>query len=344
MNEKTFRVLEFGKILTRLSTYASSTLGKELALRLRPSIASDEIIQWQAETTEACLISQSGDRIPLGGISDLRAAFKKARLGGILAPEELGAVGATCRAARLLRVFFSGERAETAPTLAALAMALAAFPELEQEIERAIEPEGSVKDNASPQLARLRSQIRTYQNRVRDKLNALVHGGESRKYLQEALVTLRNGRYVIPVKQEYRQLIPGIVHDQSASGATLFIEPMAIVEINNQLRQVEAEEEKEVARILAALSALVGEVATPALANLEILARLDLAFAKARYSQELHGTEPIITDAVSLRLLAARHPLLEGKVVPIDLELGCSFQTLVITGPNTGGKTVGLKT
>ncbi len=344
MNEKTFRVLEFEKILTRLSTYASSTLGNELALRLRPSTASDEIIQWQAETTEACLISQSGDRVPLGGISDLRAALKKARLGGILAPEELGAVGATCRAARLLRVFFSGERAETAPTLAALAMALAAFPELEQEIERAIEPEGSVKDNASPQLARLRSQIRTFQNRVRDKLNALVHGGESRKYLQEALVTLRNGRYVIPVKQEYRQLIPGIVHDQSASGATLFIEPMAIVEINNQLRQVEAEEEKEVARILAALSALVGEVATPALANLEILARLDLAFAKARYSQELHGTEPIITDAASLRLLAARHPLLEGKVVPIDLELGCSFQTLVITGPNTGGKTVGLKT
>ncbi|HBL36743.1 MAG TPA: endonuclease MutS2, partial [Firmicutes bacterium] len=219
MNEKTFRVLEFEKILTRLSTYASSTLGNELALRLRPSTASDEIIQWQAETTEACLISQSGDRVPLGGISDLRAALKKARLGGILAPEELGAVGATCRAARLLRVFFSGERAETAPTLAALAMALAAFPELEQEIERAIEPEGSVKDNASPQLARLRSQIRTFQNRVRDKLNALVHGGESRKYLQEALVTLRNGRYVIPVKQEYRQLIPGIVHDQSASGA-----------------------------------------------------------------------------------------------------------------------------
>ncbi|NLM38101.1 MAG: endonuclease MutS2 [Firmicutes bacterium] len=345
MNERTYRVLEFEKILTRLSTYASSPLGKELALKLRPSCQPDEIRTWQAETTEACRLFQSGEKVPLGGIHDLQAALKKAGLGGVLSPEELTAVGDTCRAARLLKAFFRGEKAEQAPTLAVLAAGLTAFPDLEREIEQAIEPEeGRVKDQASPLLSRLRAQIRTFQNRIRDKLEALVQGNETRKYLQEALITVRNGRYVIPVKQEYRQAIPGIVHDQSASGATLFIEPMAVVEINNQLRQVEAEEEQEVARILAALSALVGEVATPARANLALLARLDLAFAKARYSQALGGTEPVINNEGYLRLLGARHPLLEGKVVPIDLELGRSFHTLVITGPNTGGKTVSLKT
>lgn len=345
MNERTYRVLEFEKILARLSTYAGSALGRELALKLRPSCRPDEIKAWQAETTEARLLVQSGEPVPLGGIHDLRAAFKKAGLGGVLSPEELAAVGETCRAARLLKAFFRGEKAELAPTLSALATGLTAFPELEQAIAEAIEPEeGRVKDNASPLLARLRAQIRTLQNRIRDKLEALLHGSTTRKYLQEALVTVRNGRYVLPVKQEFRQAIPGIVHDQSASGATLFIEPMAIVEINNQLRQVEAEEEKEVGRILAALSALVGEVAAPAQANLAILARLDLAFAKARYSQALNGTEPVINAESYLRLLGARHPLLEGKVVPIDLELGRGFHTLVITGPNTGGKTVSLKT
>lgn len=343
MNEKTFRVLEFEKILTRLSTYASSSLGKELALALRPALNAAEIKEGQAETTEALFLLQSGERIPLGGIHDLRAAIKKAGLGGVLSPEELAAVRETCRAARLFREFFRGEKEETAPTLAALAAGLTAFPAVEEAIERAVTPEGEVKDSASPQLYRLRTQLRALQNRVRDKLEELVHG-ETRKYLQEALITLRNGRYVIPVKQEYRQVLPGIVHDQSASGATLFIEPMAIVEINNQLRQVEAEEEKEVARILTVLSAQVGEVAAPALGNLKILARLDLAFAKARYSQAIGGTEPVINNQAYLRLLSARHPLLEGDVIPIDLELGRSFHTLVITGPNTGGKTVSLKT
>ncbi len=344
MNDKTFRVLEFDKILARLSTYASSELGKELSLALKPSIVREEINKWQAETTEARELWQSVQRIPLGGIADLRQPLKKAGIGSILSPEELAAIGETFRAGRLMKDFFSEEKKQSSPTLAGLAAGLEAFPHVEQAIDRAIEPEGKVKDNASPKLAKLRTQIRSLQNRVRDKLDALVRGSETQKYLQEALVTLRNGRYVIPVKQEYKQALPGIVHDQSASGATLFVEPMAVVELNNQLRQVEAEEEQEVARILAALSALVGGVATPALANLQILARLDLAFAKARYSQALGGTEPLINNQGFIRLLAARHPLLAGEVVPIDLELGKDFHTLVITGPNTGGKTVSLKT
>ncbi len=344
MNEKTFRVLEFDQVLTRLSTYTASELGKELALGLRPSVNLEEIKRWQAETTEARCLWQTGERIPLGGIFNLKQVFRNAELGRVLSPEELLAVAATLRAGRLFKEFFRGEQQKDAPTLAELAAGLTAFPRVEQEIERAIAPEGMIKDEASPELNRLRTQLKTLQNRIRDKLEALVQGANTRKYLQENLITLRNGRYVLPVKQEYRQEIPGIVHDQSASGATLFVEPMAVVELNNKLRQVEAEEEKEIARILAALSALVGEVAGPALVNLQILARLDLAFAKGRYSLELGGSEPLLNDQGYLRFISARHPLLTGDVVPIDLELGKDFHTLVITGPNTGGKTVSLKT
>jgi DNA mismatch repair protein MutS2 len=344
LNDKTFRVLEFKKILTRLSSYASSELGKKLALALKPSTNQEEIKNWQAQTTEAKDLWQNSQRVPLGGISDISQALSRAGIGSILTPEELLLVGETLRACRLMNKFFTGEREETFPVLSSLATKLQVFPQVEEEIEKAIEPEGVVGDNASPKLSSLRKQIRTLQNRSKDKLESIIHGSNANKYLQETLVTLRNGRYVIPVKQEYKTIYPGIIHDQSASGATLFIEPMAVVEINNQLRQVEAEEEKEVARILALLSALVGEVATPARANLKILAQLDLAFAKARYSIEIRGTEPIINDQGYIRLIAARHPLLEGKVVPIDLELGRDFYTMVITGPNTGGKTVSLKT
>lgn len=344
LNEKTFRVLEYDQVLARLSTYTASELGKELARALRPSLNQEEIKGWQAETTEARRLWQSGERIPLGGIFNLKHVLKNAEIGRILSPEELVAVADTFRAGRLLKDYFRGEQQQNAPTLAQMATGLTAFPQVEQAIERAIEPEGTVKDQASPQLYKLRTQIRTLQNRVRDKLEAIVHGANTQKYLQENLITLRNGRYVLPVKQEYRQDIPGIVHDQSSSRATLFVEPVAIVELNNQLRQVEAEEEKEVARILAALSALVGGVAAPALTNLQILARLDLAFAKGRYSLELGGSEPLINARGYIRLLEARHPLLTGEVVPVDLELGKDFHTLVITGPNTGGKTVSLKT
>ncbi|NLW55178.1 MAG: endonuclease MutS2 [Firmicutes bacterium] len=344
LNEKTFRVLEYNHIHTRLSTYTARELGKELALGLRPSTNQEEIKRWQAETTEARRLWQSGERIPLGGIFNLKQVLRNAELGRALSPEELVAVAATLRAGRLLKDYFQGEQQANAPTLAEMAAGLTAFPQVEQEIERAITPEGMVKDQASPQLYKLRTQLKTLQNRVRDKLEAIVQGASTRKYLQENLITLRNGRYVLPVKQEYRQELPGIVHDQSASGATLFVEPVAIVELNNKLRQVEVEEEKEIARILAVLSALVGEAAGPALANLQILARLDLAFAKGRYSIELRGSEPLLNDRGYLRFLAARHPLLTGDVVPIDLELGEDFHTLVITGPNTGGKTVSLKT
>jgi|SRR5690554_1329521 len=344
LQEKSRRILEFDKILARLAGYTVSPLGKELALSLEPSFVQEEVTRAQKETTEAKELWQSAGRIPLDGIFAVHEPVKGAQRGRILPPGELLAVGSTLRAARLLRNFLVQEKKEQAPVLSVMAAGLTPFSAVEKAVDRAIDPEGEVRDEASPRLRNLRVQAKTLQNRIRDRLDAFTRSGETQKYLQEALVTLRNGRYVLPVKQEFKQVVPGIVHDQSASGATLFIEPMAVVDLNNRLRRVEAEEKEEIERILSELSSLVGEAAGGILTNLNILARLDLAFAKGRYSLALRATEPLLNPGGYIRLLGARHPLLEGEVVPIDLELGGEFHTLVITGPNTGGKTVSLKT
>lgn len=343
LQEKSARILEFDKIRQILAGFTASKPGEELALSLQPATVLEEVARAQKETTEARELWQTS-RVPLGGIHDLRAAAEGARRGKVLSPEELLATGATLRAARLLRKSLGEEAEERAPVLSALAAGLTTFPQLEAALTKAIGPDGEVRDEASPVLRSLRRQAQTLQNSIRERLDALTRSGEAQKYLQEALVTIRNGRYVLPVKQEFRQYIPGIVHDQSASGATLFIEPMAVVELNNKLRRVEAEIKEEIERILTELSRQVGEAAAGILANQEILARLDLAFAKARYSLSIGGAEPVLNTRGFIRLLQARHPLLEGEVVPIDLELGGDFHVLIITGPNTGGKTVSLKT
>lgn len=343
LQEKSARILEFDKIRQILAGFTASKPGEELAISLQPATVLEEVARAQKETTEARELWQTS-RVPLDGIFDLRAAAEGARRGKVLSPEELLATGATLRAARLLRKSLGEEAEERAPVLSALAAGLTTFPQLEAALTKAIGPDGEVRDEASPVLRSLRRQAQTLQNSIRERLDALTRSGETQKYLQEALVTIRNGRYVLPVKQEFRQYIPGIVHDQSASGATLFIEPMAVVELNNKLRRVEVEIKEEIERILTELSRQVGEAAAGILANQEILARLDLAFAKARYSLSIGGAEPVLNTRGFIRLLQARHPLLEGEVVPIDLELGGDFHVLIITGPNTGGKTVSLKT
>lgn len=343
LQEKSARILEFDKIRQILAGFTASKPGEELAISLQPATVLEEVARAQKETTEARELWQTS-RVPLDGIFDLRAAAEGARRGKVLSPEELLATGATLRAARLLRKSLGEEAEERAPVLSALAAGLTTFPQLEAALTKAIGPDGEVRDEASPVLRSLRRQAQTLQNSIRERLDALTRSGETQKYLQEALVTIRNGRYVLPVKQEFRQYIPGIVHDQSASGATLFIEPTAVVELNNKLRRVEVEIKEEIERILTELSRQVGEAAAGILANQEILARLDLAFAKARYSLSIGGAEPVLNTRGFIRLLQARHPLLEGEVVPIDLELGGDFHVLIITGPNTGGKTVSLKT
>ena len=302
-----------------------------------------DIREAQQITSEAVEVLREADRIPLGGVFDIRTALRKAALGSMLTPQELLEVAATIRASRLMREFLS-DKGESLAILAEWGGRLAAFPGLEREIERCIADNGEVNDSASPKLHSLRSQVKVYQNRVRDKLDSIVRSSDNSKYLQDPIVTVRNDRYVIPVKQEYRSLFPGIVHDQSASGATLFIEPMSVVEINNQLRVIESQEVEEVQRILTELSGRVSDVQQPVTTALEILARLDLAFAKGRYSLALSASEPALNRDGIIELYDARHPLLTGKVVPTTVFLGRDYDTLVITGPNTGGKTVTLKT
>lgn len=342
VQERTLRILEFDKILARLAEYATSALGRQEVLALRPMLERSRIAQALQETSEAKSLLSAQGRLPMGGIHDIRETVSTAAMGRTLAPEELMRVGQTLEAIDNLRDFFR-DREEEAPALYALVNELQPFPRILKAITQAIGPGGEVLDEASPKLHSLRTQMRTLHNRIKDRLDDIIKG-ENQKYLQESLVTLRNGRYVIPVKQEYKAQFPGIVHDQSASGATLFIEPMVVVEINNQLRQVEAEEEQEIYRILTQLSAMVGAEAVAFRANLDLLARLDLTVAKARMSIAYDGTEPLLNEQGIIRLRGARHPLLTGNVVPVDLELGDSFHTLVITGPNTGGKTVNLKT
>ncbi|MGE5527651.1 MAG: endonuclease MutS2 [Patescibacteria group bacterium] len=341
MNELSLRVLEYAKVLEMLADETASALGRNLAAELRPSTDPERVRALLAVTSEARRVWEGAGRPPLSGIHDVAAEIDRAGIGGVLSPEDLLRVGATAAASRRLREYFA-ERREDLPLLWELAGQCGSYRRLEEELARCLGPAGEVLDDASPELRRLRNTLRTLQNRIRDRLDSLVRGGG--KYLQEALVTLRGGRYVIPVKQEFKGLFPGIVHDQSASGATVFIEPMAVVELNNELRAVEAAEQDEIWRILTALSALVGEEAPSLRRSLAALAELDLALAKGRLSLSMRGSEPEVNTAGFLELIGARHPLLKGEVVPIDVSLGRGFDTLVITGPNTGGKTVALKT
>lgn len=343
MFERALKTLEYNKIIAKVEEFAATAMGKELVRELRPLTNFSEISEAQQITSEGVQLLTDSERVPLGGIFDIRDSLKKAAIGGTLAVQELLEVGSTLRGSRLMREFLTGVN-DGLTILPEWGGRLAVFPGLERELERCLGPEGEVLDSASSKLHSLRSQIKVNQNRVRDKLDSIVKSSENSKYLQDSIVSLRNERYVIPVKQEYRSFFPGIVHDQSSSGATLFIEPLAVVELNNQLRIIEAETIEEINRILKELSGKVKEIATQLTMALNILTRLDLAFAKSRFSLAIRGTEPVLNSDGEIQLYNAKHPLLTGKVVPITVSLGETYHTLVITGPNTGGKTVTLKT
>lgn len=343
MHERTLRVLEYDKIIEHLASFATSSLGREACLTLRPADDFSVVQKALRETSEARAIWTGVHHFPIGGIHDIREEVATAKIGRTLAGEELFRIADCLQTVGELCQFFKEYGADY-PVITERMERLVALPKIVRSITSAIGPGGEVLDQASPKLHGLRVQVRTLQNRVKDRLDSIVKSSENQKYLQENIVTVRNGRYVIPVKQEYKSIFPGIVHDQSSSGATLFIEPMAVMEANNQLRQVEAEIEEEVLRILTQLSGEVGALSESIQANIEVLSQLDLIVAKARMSLEMDGIEPTLNHDGVIRLRGARHPLLQGDVVPIDLDLGDAFSTLVITGPNTGGKTVSLKT
>ncbi|WP_227765797.1 endonuclease MutS2 [Zhaonella formicivorans] len=341
--QRSYVKLELPKILEMLSRFCTTPLSRELVDGLTPQTELAILQNWQAETTEAREILRFFPTIPLGGIRDVRQALHRAELGAILEPSDLLAICDTVKAGRRLRRFCL-EMKRPFPIVQALANQIGVFSELETMIEAAIDDEANVRDDASPELFRLRRKIAATHEKIKAKLEAVLRSQETQKYLQDNLITIRGDRYVIPVKQEYRSQIPGLVHDQSASGATLFIEPLAVVELNNELRTVISAEKNEIERILQNLSKNVQVYAKEITETLQKLAYLDFVFAKGRLSEKMDASEPELNTEGKIKLIRARHPLIQGEVVPTSLELGYEFNTLVITGPNTGGKTVTLKT
>lgn len=369
MNPRTLHVLEYGKILERVAERCAFSGGQELARALLPSDDLDTVRQRLAQTAEAMRLLEQKDDISFGGVHDVRAAADKATRSAVLFASELLEIRQTLLRARQLRTLLV--RLENAfPSLAELAYNIEPCDEVINQIGRCISDRGDVLDSASSNLQNIRTELRAAQERLLSTLERLVHNPDLKPYLQDTLVTQRQGRYVIPVRAEYKGSIDGIVHDQSASGATLFIEPIKVVQQNNAVREWELEEEREVRRILTELTELVADEAEYIRRNAGILAELDFIFARARYALDTDCTLPeivgfrTVTQPLAPRsgqtngaveaiyhpgsvidLHRARHPLLDpATVVPVDIYLDDETFIVVITGPNTGGKTVALKT
>ncbi|AXI09632.1 endonuclease MutS2 [Oceanobacillus sp. 143] len=341
MNERILRVLEFKKIIDQLAGNAATSIGKEMAASLKPSTELAKVITLQNETDEAVQIIRLNKVIPLGGITDIRASVKRSVIGGVLSTEECLDVANTIYGGRQVKSFL-GNLEENLPILKELAEGITSLRELEQQIKSCIDDHGYMMDSASQKLRGIRSSIRSFESRVREKLDSYTRSNS--KMLSDAIVTIRNDRYVIPVKQEYRAVIGGIVHDQSSSGQTLFMEPRAIVDLNNQLQEATIKEKQEVDRILAELSGEIAAEEMVLLENIKILATIDFIAARAKLSQQMKAAKPTMNDRGIIKMKQARHPLIPSDVVVAnDVEIGESYTSIVITGPNTGGKTVTIK-
>ncbi len=346
MNERALRILEFNKIKDRLVDFAISPMGKEMAAELKPMEYLSDITLAQKETTLAANMALKKGRLPLGGLKDIRPQLKRASMGGVLSVDELLYVGQFLYVSRRVKNYSIAEKKDDDfGDISSYFEMVKAVPELEKEIERCIISETEIADDASPALRDIRKSIKISNDRIRDKLNSIIYSQTYKNMLQDAVITVRNDRYCVPIKSEYRSSFPGITHDQSNTGSTLFIEPMSIVEINNTIRELMAKEKAEIERILMKLSDRVAEYSDVLDANLTVLTHLDFIFAKAELSFAMEGSEPKFNENGYINIRRGRHPLLDKKtVVPIDIYLGGDFTTLLITGPNTGGKTVALKT
>lgn len=343
MDTESFKVLEYEKIKSWLAAYASSAGGKELCRNIVPSGDYDAVMLLHQETAEALQVQQIQPP-PFGGIYDLRVILKKALMGSILELDELRSVMSTMSSMRNMKYFFR-DLMQDVPLLKSMARPIEVLGIVERHLKDTIDEHGNFRDDASPELRRITCELQTAQTRVKDRLSAILHDAVNQKYFQEAIVTVRDERYVIPVKQEYRNYFPGVIHDQSASGATLFVEPLATVELNNMVRQLGIAREQEIQRILQKLTAEIAKNADILADNCKILAEIDFVFARGGLAREMEAYPPILNRDGVVRLKQARHPLLQkDKVVPIDIELGSAFSILLITGPNTGGKTVSMKT
>jgi DNA mismatch repair protein MutS2 len=343
MNAHSLRVLEYEQIKTLLAGYATCELGKHVVAGLAPSADEDAVRRGLRETSEAQRLLDGASSVPMGGIHDVREAVRAAAMGSMLEASTLLLVADTLGASRRLRAFIL-KREEEVPTLADRARHLGDFAAIEEEVRRCINERAEVVDEASSTLGRTRREMKVAQGRMMERLNSLLRNSAYRDMIQDPVITVRDDRYCIPVKTEYRVQFGGLVHDQSASGSTVFMEPTAVVELGNELRQLAIKERQEVERILGELSGRIGARAPEATVTLEVLGEIDFVLAKAKLGFTLRCAEPVINSTGAVLLRQARHPLLRGDVVPIDVRLGEAFNVLVITGPNTGGKTVTLKT
>lgn len=346
MNQKVLRTLEYNKIVERLAEYAFGADTKERCLSLLPSTSLSEITNAQQQTKDAMNRSLKKGRLDCSGIKPLSSAIRRVEIGGTMNIEELLGLCKLLETARRVKAYGRKEREDIpSDSLSELFDGLEPLSPLCDEIRRCIISVDEISDDASSNLKSIRRSIRSTGDRIHAQLNQMLNNQNVRNCLQDFVITMRNGRYCLPVKAEAKSQITGMVHDQSSSGSTLFIEPMAVVNLNNELKELSIREQDEIAVILATLSAKAGEYIPAIETDYQILTELDFIFAKAAYALEYNGITPHFNTERKIRILKGRHPLLDAKkVVPIDISLGSDFDQLVITGPNTGGKTVSLKT
>lgn len=346
MDDKILHTLEYRKILNKLMQYTQTPMGRLAAEELKPSGDFEGVKRLLQATDEAVNVDRLKGIPSFGGVSDIRPALKRASIGGMLGTSELLSVGNTIGGARRVKRFLAAmHEDEKIEMLYALSDLLSEQKHVEDAIRACIDEDANVLDSASTELANIRRELRGGEARIREKLDSMIRSSSVAKMLQDQLVTIRGDRFVIPVKAEYRSHFGGIVHDQSGSGATLFIEPESIVAMNNKLRETRLREEREIEIILHRLTDLVGGIAEEMAYDVDILGQLDFIFAKARIAREMKATQPRMNDRGYLKLRKGRHPLISAElVVPLDAELGNQYSSIIVTGPNTGGKTVTLKT
>ena len=343
MNNKALKTLEYNKITDRLASHASSEPGIKLCRELQPMMDMDGINSALTQTSDAVSRIFRHGSISFAGLKDIRPLTKALEVGSALGMSELLDICSLLKVAAGARRYGVSED-EAADSLSGMFNAVYDIADVRREIERCILSEDEIADDASAELKNIRRQMRICTERIRTELNSMLNGSD-RTYLQEAVITTRGGRYCIPVKAEYKSQVPGMVHDQSKAGSTFFIEPMSVVRLNNEIREYEVKESEEIAKILASLSAMAGNYTAELDADYDILSQLDFIFAKAKLSFEYKGSEPIMNTRGYINIRKGRHPLIDSrKVVPIDVSIGDEYSELIITGPNTGGKTVTLKT
>lgn len=347
MNEKVLHTLEYNKILDQLTEYAFSADAKSRCQKLRPITDRAQIEQLQQQTSDALSRLFKYGSLSFSGVTDIRDSLKRLEIGGALSAIELLRVCSLLESAKRAKAFARSQEDNDQPddSLTGLFAGIEPLTPLCDEIRRCIPSEDEIADDASSTLHSIRRSMRGMNDKIRAQMNSMINNTTTRSYLQDTVITMRDGRYCLPVKAEAKSLVPGMIHDQSSTGSTLFIEPMAVVNLNNEYKELQLREQEEIEVILAGLSNLTASYATQLLADYELLTELDFIFARAAFAQTYNGVAPLFNDDGRIHIRKGRHPLLDPKkVVPIDVRLGEDFRLLIVTGPNTGGKTVSLKT